>query len=175
MEWDRETSALYAGTALLSFSGGLGGRAYLGEAAILSLQTDVTAGYLGFGTSGPSYWLPMFSATPRISSAVSPDKINGFYGGIQGQFLGIYDEVIDYGAGEEGAMTGQRTLEFEGVIAGFFVGLDRQTPGSPGGMQVELSITPLHFLSLRGAPEFAPYDIPSYAKLSVSFYGRRGL
>lgn len=112
--------SVHAATTIFNLNAGLGGRAYLGDDFILSLQGD----YYWFfvGEFSPSDALLV--ATPRLTTAARDNRF--YYGGVQSTI-----------------MTGLDGPEFFGAAVGVLGGLDYWWQSTGLGIQTEIIFQPI--------------------------------
>ena len=117
--------SVHASTSLLTFHAGAGGRAYLGEYLILSLQSEAFVPLINDGMFVGDNALLTF--TPRLMSSAAEHRL--VYGGVQSNLL-------------TGIGGNNSAIEPVGALIGGFVGFDHWSPQSGIGIQAEGIVLP---------------------------------
>ena len=117
--------SVHASTSLLTFHAGAGGRAYLGDYLILSLQSEAFVPLINDGIFVNDGALLTF--TPRLMTSVIENRL--VYAGFQSNILT--------------GLGGDTTLEPFGALIGGFVGFDHWSPQNGFGIQTEVIVLPM--------------------------------
>ncbi len=135
-------ASIYAGTAILAHTVGLGARVYLGEGIIASVHGDLLfLPVVGFdGLEAPA----LVTINPRITSAATDDR--PVYAGVQASV------VNEWFLGQ----TGRTPFAHGFVVVGGVAGLDHLFPTGLG-LQGELRMAVLSIEPTEPALDFFPY------------------
>ncbi len=152
------------GSNIATFSMSAFGRGYLGEDHILGAELMYTQGTFGgvpiaaLSSEGVSGSLPFstIKLIPRYTSALKT-----------GQFLYFGAQAELTGSVFNGAITTEQGLHFNGVQAGFLVGVDVFNPFNGVGIQGELKILPVSAWSYNPADAIQFGFFPFQSNLGI--------